>query len=485
MSSEEVFKFEIDEPSEKFRRHLDIDFNDRIILSAPFGAGKTYFLNEFFKNQEEYEAIHLYPVNYSVASNEDIFELIKFDILYELLGKNVDFEKENFSKLDYLPFFFQENGKKVLDAFTPLIASIPLIGKSLFGVAENLKKLLKQFEDEFKGIQIDDKASVLEYLEAFTQKPGSTKEEDFYTQLICQLVNQLKDNDQKKKTVLVIDDLDRIDPEHIFRILNVLAAQIDKNGNDNKFDFDKIVLVFDQQNVRNIFGNRYGTNVDYTGYIDKFYSYKIFEFSNAIGLKKEIRRLLNTIQINGGSIALSIDKGLLDDATFLFEKLIEANTVTPRRLLKILNSPFSISSKPIKFKGSTKSFSERQFSILLITKLLLHVFEEWEDLLKAVEKIMHKMGSMDSNQREIIPIIEHCLAVLDINGHDFKVDQNLGYSPSVDSPIEIQYRLHHFPMERSYGVSIIPNSVEKLRGTDLFKILYDTLSKIEKDHLIQ
>lgn len=490
MSSKEEFTFEIKEPTEKFDSHLDIPFNDRIILSASFGAGKTYFLKKYFiENKEEYEAIHLYPVNYSVASNEDIFELIKFDILFELLGKNIEFEKENFGKQDYLPFFLQENTGKVLDAFIPLIGSIPTIGKSLFDIVGNLKKLLKQFETEYHGINIDDKTSVLDYLESFTEKTGSTKEEDFYTQLICQLVQQLKEVDkngnQGRKTVLVIDDLDRIDPEHIFRILNVLAAQVDKNGSDNKFDFDKIVLVFDQQNVRNIFKNRYGTDVDYTGYIDKFYSYKIFEFSNAAGLKKEIRRLLHTIQIDRGSIALSIDKGLLDDATFLFEKLIESNCVTPRRLLKVLNSPFSINSKPIKFKGITNSFSERQFSILMITKLLLHVFEDWEDLLKAVEKIRNRTGGIDSNQREIISVIEDCLVVLDANGHGFRVDQTIIFSPDSDTSLNFEYKLQHYPMERTYGAFINQQSVENIKDTVFFHILFDTLSKIEKDHLIQ
>src|SRR5699024_5058859 len=108
----------------------------------------------------------------------------------------------------------------------------------------------------------DEQASVIVYLEGFTKQVGSIYEEDFYSQLILQLVDQLKslqsDTKESKETILIIDDLDRIDPDHIFRILNVLSAQIDRPGFDNKFGFDKIVLVFDQYNVRNIFENRYG-----------------------------------------------------------------------------------------------------------------------------------------------------------------------------------------------------------------------------------
>jgi hypothetical protein len=63
-----------------FKTHFDLKNNSRILFSAPFGKGKTTFLNLYFDEyNKEYEAFHLYPVNYSVASNEDIFKYIKRD----------------------------------------------------------------------------------------------------------------------------------------------------------------------------------------------------------------------------------------------------------------------------------------------------------------------------------------------------------------------------------------------------------------------
>ena len=52
--------------------------NDRAILSARFGDGKTFFLDEF-KNRysSNYIFLTLYPVLYQVADNKDIFEYIK------------------------------------------------------------------------------------------------------------------------------------------------------------------------------------------------------------------------------------------------------------------------------------------------------------------------------------------------------------------------------------------------------------------------
>src|ERR1700743_3685978 len=72
---------------ELFKAHLAIDNNKRILFSAPFGAGKSFFLNNFFDASGEKLAMTIHPVDYAVSSNEDIFELIKFDILTGLIDK--------------------------------------------------------------------------------------------------------------------------------------------------------------------------------------------------------------------------------------------------------------------------------------------------------------------------------------------------------------------------------------------------------------
>ena len=41
----------------------------------------------FEQHKTDYIKIKINPIHYSVASNEDIFELIKYDILFELLGR--------------------------------------------------------------------------------------------------------------------------------------------------------------------------------------------------------------------------------------------------------------------------------------------------------------------------------------------------------------------------------------------------------------
>lgn len=61
----------------------------RIIFSAKFGDGKSYFLNEFINSYDEkkneFYFITLHPVNYVVEENRDVIEYIKRDILFQLI----------------------------------------------------------------------------------------------------------------------------------------------------------------------------------------------------------------------------------------------------------------------------------------------------------------------------------------------------------------------------------------------------------------
>lgn len=61
--------------------------NSRCVLSAPFGEGKSFFLNEFIKKKSsDYDFITLYPTGYQICDNKDVFEYIKRDILLALLA---------------------------------------------------------------------------------------------------------------------------------------------------------------------------------------------------------------------------------------------------------------------------------------------------------------------------------------------------------------------------------------------------------------
>ena len=256
----------IDKEIEAFRNHLNL--NKRTIFSAKFGDGKTYFLKHFMQQyKDEYYFITLYPVNYSVAQNEDIFEYIKRDILLQLA---ID------KKLDDIDFealadsiFTWENLREVLSFLLSeiTIAGIPVM--KVFDKAKNAKDKYKESKTNF------DK-----YNGTFTEMKGGIYENNAYTILIKETIKTIQtQRDKQRKCVLVIEDLDRIDPAHLFRILNVLGAHIDTTGGENKFGFDNIITVFDYDTTENIFHHFYGPKANYQGYINKFMSINPFNYS--------------------------------------------------------------------------------------------------------------------------------------------------------------------------------------------------------------
>lgn len=88
----------------RFQQHLEN--NKQTILSAKFGDGKTYFLNEYMnQHSDDTFFVVLRPVNYIVSPNEDIFEYIKRDILCLLIHtsefKEIDWNQVCNELFDY------------------------------------------------------------------------------------------------------------------------------------------------------------------------------------------------------------------------------------------------------------------------------------------------------------------------------------------------------------------------------------------------
>lgn len=291
----ELFK----QPSKLFTDHLLIRGNDRIILSGKFGTGKTSFLKHFFTEKGrtkigniQYEVFHLFPVNYSIASTEDILELIKYDITLELLRKS-DHISVYQNNIDTTISFVGNHYDKFVEL---ILAAIPKINPflSLVDLQEIAKKLFA-IRDHYKAhvssenATVNEGNSLVEFMDMVSSKIGGLYESNIVTQIIQTILQRHKDayeggdSTKRLENILILDDLDRIDPEHIFRILNVFAAHFDSTLNSsralkNKFGFDTVVLVCDINNIRKIFSARYGQQVDFTGYVDKFYSKTVFYF---------------------------------------------------------------------------------------------------------------------------------------------------------------------------------------------------------------
>lgn len=256
-----------------------LETTDRIILSAKFGDGKTYLLNELRKDeamQDKYEFFTIYPVNYSVAKNEDVFEYIKRDIIVQF------YEKKLLEKIDLNALFGSEFTFDDLTSVVSFLLSCVPTGEFYNNVFKKFLEKKEEYEEK--------KHTVDKYLSQFANAAGCIYEEDGYTKLIRRAIKWISQDHslngkvkKAKKPVLIIEDLDRLDPKHLFRILNVVSAHIDDSDRPdivgNKFGFSNIVLVMDYDVTKHIFHHFYGAEACYEGYMSKFLSREPFRYS--------------------------------------------------------------------------------------------------------------------------------------------------------------------------------------------------------------
>ena len=271
---EDKFQIDITPQLESFAHQLEQE--DRVIFSAGFGDGKTYFLNRFQEEyKDEYVFFTVYPVNYVISENEHILEYIKRGILTQLADDN--------------GFYLDEiKPGKVLES---VVNSIPLEGimsvaafvtgmPFLSGLSALVNGRIKELNADLNEAHI----STDKYKDSLNYR-GSIYENDAFTVFIAKSLDALRKL-EKKKIVLIIEDLDRLEPGKIFNILNVFGSHLDrpffnKTGESikNKFGFDKIITVMDYSKVEKCFEYMYGNDQNFQGFLSKFMISKPYNYS--------------------------------------------------------------------------------------------------------------------------------------------------------------------------------------------------------------
>lgn len=289
----------MDDAIRSFKQHLRS--HPRTILSAKFGDGKSFFLAAAGKSlRNKYVFIKIYPVNYQVAENRDIFELIKRDLLFQLYGEGLVPDSYEMPDTIASIFFIQQEWKAFAEDMLKCLSYLDVSNsvKVTIGAMKFLLALKKKYE-VFK----ENGGELGSRLEDFLKKLDSQGiyEQDVITSIICDIIKSWKKKNPRKKICIVFEDMDRIDPAHIFRILNVISAHMDygykygysPNYNSlmhNKFDVDNIVVCLDYDNLKTIYQHFYGIEACFEGYIRKFTDRGYFRYS--------LKEQLNQFYIN-------------------------------------------------------------------------------------------------------------------------------------------------------------------------------------------
>jgi hypothetical protein len=489
---ENEFIIDISAPKKSFDTSLDLPGNNRLIFSAPFGCGKTFFLKRFFNESPKFLALHLYPVNYSVSKNEDIFELIKYDILYELLTKEVSLDKLEVSFSEAIPFLDSEEQTKAIGQF---LSFVPKIGKTVVDVFSGIKKLGQTIDDKRKKLGKNDGNEIKEFADSIHQSKGSIYEIDFYSNLIIDLVKRLK-LEKEKDVVLIIDDLDRIDPDHIFRLLNVFASHLDLGrSEENKFGFDKIIFSCDIENVRTIFHNKFGQDVDFSGYIDKFYSREVFEFNNKTIVAQSISKILTSIKIDKkheelNNISNSQKIGFSYIKYFLVS-FVSSNAINLRILLKLANKEYEI--RNYYFFVTRRETRNWKISISMIFDFLIDLFGDAKALKRAIDKTIFSTKLSDDlgiREEHIAHLCGELMLLADIgNSKLTALDKSKPpYSLNLNGKLyNYQIEMYDFRYERLTAY-LVNESGQRFYSPDDFDIklviqrAYDSYSKLERHY---
>ena len=402
--------------AERFETFLALPDNHRILFSGKYGSGKTYFLHEFFttRKKDEYETFHLFPTNYAIAKNEDVVKLLHFDILYELLAKGYLAPSEKmFSSKETMASFAQSNLPRIIK---DVVSHCGKIGKKLSDVFDTYTKWAAKYEAFDKGINqnAEDKAR-----EAFYNLMNEV-EYNATTELI-EMVNSTID----KQKVLIVDDLDRIDPEHIFRLLNLFSAQTSKyfsahwpiGQDDNRFGFDKIIFVCDIDNIRNIFHSKYGEGVDFAGYIDKFYSIAPYFFNNN-----------NMVAQEAHHFVASINSEWPPDNRHQFTSLVRILLYYKAlSLRKLKEKEFAYWEYPLR-KYPTLAGSSNAFSVGIMD-FVLFLYGTKEDALVAIKNYSEEIA-IEMLEKSDYRIVELFIPFLQ-SDYSLKVGDNFSYQNQI------------------------------------------------------
>lgn len=431
--SKETSKIQINIESEKkrFKEHINLKDNNNIFFSGVFGSGKTYFLERFFReNNNRYECYMISPVKYSISPSENIFSYIKFDIGFQLFSNGISFEKTNYTFTQTSLLYIENNFQEFLESILSVGSKTNQKLNVVYSLIKFIKKKIQKLSRYNNMINVDDQNDLLKFLFSLTTQKNSLFEEDLITQMISYYVN----NSDKEK-VLIIDDLDRLDPDHIFRLLNVFSSHLEfENSEVNKLGFNKLILVGDVNNIRKIYHHKFGKNVDFEGYFDKFYSQEVFVFDNKTIVDKTIKDIVvNSIDNQSNTL----DKSSIVFIISTLSKLVFHSDLNLRTLLNLSEIKFSSRIKKL-IVNDNMIFNSRDYRFYEICTYFYQLMGDDEKILNYFKKLSQNYPVVQIRSEELNNELGHLISFLKVGT---KVDTENSYNVS-ENNFMIDYKVN-------------------------------------------
>lgn len=432
-----------EEPFRLFDEHLNIEGNHRILFSGKYGTGKTYFLNKFFEEkEEEYYKIHITPTNYVTTPTHDIMKLIKFDLFYHLMSREdlditIDAQKLSWSLKVWKALNDEKGLQTELIAYAVSMAAVIGYGPAgviarpfISGVGKLVGEILKK-ADEVKSEGEKESEAIKEFAKSITEDHSSPYENDIISELIARSIESIK-LVNGKKVVLLIDDLDRVDPENIFRILNVFSAYNNYSNEENKFGVDKVIVVCDLDNIKAVYEHRFGVKADFGGYIDKFYTHRVYEYDNVANVEMFIYNVLLPDIDPGEKAVLSLllahlYKHKLISLRSITKKTIEGESYSNNRYhekwttlmdRKVVGRYFvSRSVAPVYDQRVDLIYHEQDFQIISAVKKLIVILGGHSHTVTVLKELKEVLLSCKSIDNLAFQVLSACLPYATVKNH--------------------------------------------------------------------
>lgn len=232
-----------------------------------WGAGKSTLLNLIQKNYEDKDGIICVTVNAWMFENYEDAKIAIMEALLHELEENVPKEelKKTFRGLLKRIDFFKV-GTKAVSTAAPLIASIAT-GNPL-PVILNLPKGAKEIGDAIKDLS-DSAQSIKEnYMKDF-----DGKNDDSIVNNVRKFRTEFEEslqNDDIKRVVVLVDDLDRCQPERVIETLEAIKLFLSVN----KTTF---IIAADENVIKYSIREKYPPIDDFKVELDKEYIEKIIQ----------------------------------------------------------------------------------------------------------------------------------------------------------------------------------------------------------------